>query len=113
MLQSLVFKGKHRPATSVGDSRDGQLPKRFQLEQNYPNPFNPSTQIRYSVAKNGIIGLKVYDLLGREVATLFEGAQRAGDHVATFDADRFASGIYFYRLTSRDFVETKKMILVQ
>jgi hypothetical protein len=88
-------------------------PSEWTLKQNYPNPFNPTTQIRYSVAENGTVELKVYDLLGREVATLFEGAQHAGDYVATFDGDRFASGIYFYRLTSKEFVETRKMILVR
>ena len=93
--------------------RSGQLPNRFELEQNYPNPFNPTTQIRYSVFGQGLASLKVYDLLGREVATIFEGIQRSGDHVATFDGAGLASGVYLYRLNAGRFVETKKLVLLR
>jgi hypothetical protein len=113
MVHSLLFKDKYRPETSVRDSRYGQLPNRFDLEQNYPNPFNPTTHIRYSVPGRGYVSLKVYDLLGREMATLVRSVQPAGDHVAMFDGRELASGVYLFRLSYGNFIETKKMILLQ
>ncbi|HEY6953366.1 MAG TPA: T9SS type A sorting domain-containing protein [Bacteroidota bacterium] len=88
-------------------------PVSYSLAQNYPNPFNPATTIRFSIAKFSVVNLKIYDLLGREVATLVNGAMNAGVHEATFDASRLASGIYFYRLRAGDFSATKKLVLVK
>ncbi|HUI30539.1 MAG TPA: T9SS type A sorting domain-containing protein [Candidatus Acidoferrales bacterium] len=88
-------------------------PTRYALLQNYPNPFNPTTNIRYSVPQNGYVTLKIYNVLGQEVATLFSGVQHAGDYVATFDASRYASGIYFYRLQAGNTSLTKKMVLLK
>ncbi len=85
----------------------------FALQQNYPNPFNPTTKIEYSVPQNGFASLKVYNVLGQEVSTLFSGIQKAGDHYATFDASHFASGVYFYRLQAGNFNSTKKMVLMK
>jgi YVTN family beta-propeller protein len=85
----------------------------FKLEQNYPNPFNPSTTINYSLSQVGSVTLKVYDVLGREIATLVNERKAAGSYTAIFSADRFSSGIYFYRLQSGNFVQTKKMMLVK
>lgn len=90
-----------------------EMPSNFQLSQNYPNPFNPSTEINYSIPKSGLVTLKVYNILGQEVATLYNGFQRAGAYTATFDASKLASGIYLYRLESGNFVQTKKMILMK
>ena len=112
-IHSIVFKDNSHPDGLVGVSRYGQLPNHFDLEQNYPNPFNPTTQIRYSVAGKGYVSLKVFDLLGRDVATLFGGEQRAGDYVATFDAGNYPSGVYFYRLTEGTSEATKKCILLK
>ncbi len=89
------------------------LPSTYTLSQNYPNPFNPTTQIDYSVPKNSFVSLKVYNVLGQEVATLFSGMQKAGNYVATFEASRFASGVYFYRLESASFSSVKKMMLLK
>jgi len=97
--------------TTGVDERNGTLPKVFALSQNYPNPFNPTTQISYSVPQSGYLSLKVYNLLGEEIATLFEGFQPAGNYVATFDGNRLASGVYLYQLKAANFVETKKLIL--
>ncbi|MBC8042995.1 MAG: S8 family serine peptidase [Rhizobacter sp.] len=88
-------------------------PQVFRLEQNYPNPFNPNTVINYQLSANSEVNLKVYDVLGREVATLVNTRQAAGKYAARFNASRFASGIYFYRLQAGSFVETKKMLLVR
>jgi hypothetical protein len=89
------------------------LPEEFTLSQNYPNPFNPSTTIEYQITKSGMTTLKVYNVLGQEVATLVDGVVSAGSHEATFDASRLSSGIYFYTLRSGSFVETKKMVLLK
>ncbi len=89
------------------------VPARFALHQNYPNPFNPSTEIDYSVPKNSFVTLKVYNVLGQEVATLFSGMRIPGQYQATFNASRFASGVYFYRLRAGSYSMTKKMILLK
>lgn len=91
----------------------GQLPDEFFLYQNYPNPFNPSTKISYTLKNSGTVRLSVYDLLGREVAVLANGAQRAGIHEAAFSGAGLASGLYFYRLQTTDEVITKKMTLMK
>ncbi len=85
----------------------------FQLMQNYPNPFNPSTNIQYTINKRGTVSLKVYDVLGREVATLVNEEKPAGVYELTYNAGQLSSGIYFYKLQSGSFVETKKMILMK
>jgi len=86
----------------------------YNLEQNYPNPFNPTTNIRYSIRNAGLVTLKVYDLLGREVATLVNQVQQPGNYQVTFDASRLtSSGMYIYRLQSGSFTRTMKMLLVK
>jgi hypothetical protein len=85
----------------------------YALSQNYPNPFNPSTIISYSIPKSELVELKVYDLLGREVANLVEEEQTAGNYKIEFDASKLSSGIYFYRLQSGGFTNTKKLILLR
>lgn len=87
------------------------LPGEFKLSQNYPNPFNPETTIQYSVPVNGHVSLKVYDLLGNQVATLVEGTLQAGNYDVTFDGIGLAGGVYLYRLTGDHFMETRKFIL--
>ncbi len=93
--------------------KTGNNVKSYSLAQNYPNPFNPTTTIQYSLANTGNVSLKVYDILGREVATLVNGRQTAGEYTVQFNAANLASGIYFYRLQAGDFVQTKKMMLVK
>ncbi|MDP2366422.1 MAG: T9SS type A sorting domain-containing protein [Ignavibacteria bacterium] len=89
----------------------------FSLSQNYPNPFNPSTKISWQSPVSGHQSLKVYDVLGDEVATLLNEEKAAGTYEVTFNAAAatggLASGIYFYRLTAGNFIETKKMILLK
>jgi len=83
----------------------------FHLGQNYPNPFNPTTSIQYAIGSRQFISLKVYDILGKEVATLVNKEKPAGEHKIEFDAGNLSSGIYFYRLIAEKYIETKKMIL--
>ncbi len=100
-------------ALTAVKERPGNLPVKFTLDQNYPNPFNPTTVINYSLPKNGFVTLKVYNVLGQEVANLFSGVQRAGNYQATFDGGKLASGVYIYRLQSGNVSVTKKMILMK
>ncbi len=88
-------------------------PKRFAVSQNYPNPFNPATSIRYELAAKGHVTLKVYDILGRQVASLVDAVQSPGQHDVVFDGSRLASGVYFYRITTGTFVQTMKMVLMK
>lgn len=97
----------------VGVEAAGGLPGEFRLSQNYPNPFNPATQIGYAVPERSRVSLRVYDVLGKEVATLFDGVRPAGEYVAEFNGKGLSSGIYFYRLVSGRFVETKKLVLMK
>jgi outer membrane protein assembly factor BamB len=85
----------------------------YDLEQNYPNPFNPSTTIRYEIPELSFVTLKIYDVLGNEVATLVEEEKQTGKYETEFNAVNLPSGIYFYRLQTGSFVETKKMILLK
>jgi plastocyanin len=85
----------------------------FKLEQNYPNPFNPSTRISYSVPTSTFVNLKVFDIIGNEVATLVNKEQPAGSYQIDFDASKLTGGVYFYQLTTNEFVDTKKMILIK
>ncbi len=89
------------------------IPESYTLQQNYPNPFNPATRIDYSLAKRGSVTLKVYNVVGQEVATLFSGVQEAGRYEASFDAKTLSSGVYLYRLQAGNTTITKKMMLLK
>lgn len=102
------------PVNSPGVNLDDYLlPKSFELSQNYPNPFNPSTTIEYSIPKNAEVTLKIYDIVGREVATLVNEYKSTGKYIVNWNASNLASGPYFYRLSAGDFTQTKKMFLVK
>jgi|WetSurMetagenome_2_1015567.scaffolds.fasta_scaffold21995_2 hypothetical protein len=85
----------------------------FKLNQNYPNPFNPSTKIKFQIKKNCFVLLKVYDILGKDVATLVNKKLQAGTYEVTFNAKEYATGIYFYTLSAGGFVDTKKMLMIK
>lgn len=99
--------------TSVGEERTNNLPPSFQLQQNYPNPFNPSTTIRFSLPQRSHVTLKVFDVLGREVATLVNENLLAGRYSYNFDASNLSNGVYFYKIQASNYIETKKMILMR
>jgi aminopeptidase N len=98
------------PITQVEDQI---VPDKFSLKQNYPNPFNPSTKIKYTLASKAFVVLKVFNILGKEVATLVNNEQDAGSYSVDFDASNLKSGVYFYRIEAGKFIDTKKMILLK
>ena len=89
------------------------IPTEFALSQNYPNPFNPTTTIKFQLPVNSKVSLKVYDILGSEVATLVDEVKEAGYYELSFNANGLASGTYFFRINADNFVQTKKMILIK
>jgi hypothetical protein len=92
---------------------DNTLPTSFALHQNYPNPFNPSTTMRFEIPVPGIVSLKVYNVLGQEVATLVNEMKQPGAYEVTWNADNYPSGVYFYRLSGESFTETRKLIFMR
>jgi|GEM_PF-1025855 len=90
-----------------------QIPNSFALGQNYPNPFNPVTKINFDLPKNGLVTLKIYDVLGREMRIVVNEVKTAGRYVVDFDGSSLSSGTYFYRLEAAGFVDTKKMVLIK
>ncbi|HTY12546.1 MAG TPA: T9SS type A sorting domain-containing protein [Bacteroidota bacterium] len=98
---------------TTGVKKAVQVPAVYALSQNYPNPFNPTTTLVYSIAKAGPVTLKVYDVLGRLVATLVDGRQNPGEYTVQFDARALASGMYFYRIEAGSFSQVKKMMLLK
>lgn len=105
---------KPTTVTSVGNDA---VPQAFYLDQNYPNPFNPSTKIQYTIGNAGLVSLKVYDVLGDEVATLVNSNQEAGSYTVPFNTSNaklnLSSGVYFYRLEAGSFISTKKLVLLK
>lgn len=94
-------------------SEDSNLPKEYSLAQNYPNPFNPETVIKFSVPRTVNGTIKLYDVLGSEILTLFSGRMEAGDNQVSFNASKLPSGVYFYRMKAEGFVSTRKMLLIK
>jgi hypothetical protein len=101
------------PSSVSVQSSSTEVPVRYTLNQNYPNPFNPETRIDFAIPKDGFVTLKVFDILGREVAVVVKENLKAGTYTADFNAAGLNSGIYFYRLQSGSYMETRKMLLVK
>jgi predicted acyl esterase len=102
--------------SSVGDilhEEQNSQPFAYELKQNYPNPFNPATTIEYSIAKAGNVEIKVYDMLGREVKSLVNEYRDAGFHKIFFNASELSSGVYFYKISTTEFSEVKRMVLIK
>ena len=119
-----IYSGFWYANQTLVDVSDKQvIPKNYELYQNFPNPFNPTTKIKYSIpsiqnplsggARGGLVSLKVYDILGREVKTLVNEVKSPGNYEVNFSAIDLASGVYFYRLQAGNFVQTNKMILMK
>ncbi len=95
------------------EEQAGTQPESFRLGQNYPNPFNPSTMISYQIPAAGKVSLRVYDLLGREVAVLVDGIHSTGTHTVSFNGASLSSGVYMVRLTAGSMTATRKMVLAK
>jgi hypothetical protein len=111
-LDFLTIKYRQDFENDVSELK-GTLPSNYVLSQNFPNPFNPRTTIRYSIPISQFVSLKVHDLLGNEVITLVQSMQRAGSHLVEFHSGSLSSGVYFYRITAGNFVETKKLVVIK
>lgn len=98
---------------TVDVSEEEGTPENYSLEQNYPNPFNPSTTIKFRIPESSYVSLKVYNVLGKEIATLVSEEMNAGTYEVKFDASNLSSGVYFYKIESGNFVKTNKMILMK
>ncbi len=113
------YGGRYSPLPDGVEYEDENIPAKFSLSQNYPNPFNPTTTIKYSIPANAgvetqnLASLRIYNILGEEIATLVNERQIPGNYSVTFDASNLASGVYFYTLRVGNFVATKKMILLK
>lgn len=107
------FSAQKDIKTTDVKTADNQIPQAYSLGQNFPNPFNPSTTINFSVPAEGYVSLKVFNTLGQEVATLVNGVRSAGTYTATFDASGLSSGMYFYTIQTKGFMQTKKMVLTK
>ena len=113
ILSGCIINGvQYGTIVSVENENENFTPSEYILN-NFPNPFNSSTNIRYTIPQSGRVRLKVYDLMGKEVAILLDRIQNAGSYDVIFQADGLASGIYFYTLTSGNFTATKKLILLK
>lgn len=99
--------------TTTSVTENGNLPIVYKLHQIFPNPFNPITEIRFDLKNPGLTKLTVFDVLGRQVATLINDDLPAGYHSVRFEGTRFAAGVYFYRIESGKFHDIKKMVLIR
>jgi photosystem II stability/assembly factor-like uncharacterized protein len=109
-----IFKTTNGGGALTGIMYSGNsLPGKYRLGQNYPNPFNPVTHIEFSLPETGFSELKIYDIQGRELLTLAEQELKAGTYIAQWNASGYSSGVYFYKLTSQNFTQTKKMVLIK
>lgn len=113
---ALEWLREYVPSTTIWVSVENpvvEVPQAFYLSDNYPNPFNPTTRIEYSLPEDAYISLKVYNLLGKEVATLFAGVQIAGHYTVPFNGNELAAGVYLYQLRAENFIETKRFVLMK
>ena len=114
-LRKAVKNAKEKFGWILSDVTNNKIivPVKFELYQNYPNPFNPTTIIKYSIPKQSMVSLKVYNMLGEEVAELVNGEKSKGNYQVNFNAKGLSSGIYLYRIKAGNFVQTKKMVLIK
>jgi hypothetical protein len=99
--------------TADVEDENNLLPSQFSLSQNYPNPFNPTTKISFTLPEDRFVNLSIYNLLGQKIQELINGHLSKGTHPITWNGAEFSSGVYFYQLKTKDFSQTKKMILLK
>ena len=108
-----TFTNLTAPSLTLETSSTPTIPKDYELFQNYPNPFNPSTTIKFAIPKRSLVNIKVYDITGKEIATLLNDNKEAGTYSINFNASKLSSGVYFYKITSESFVQIRKMLLLK
>lgn len=108
-----IYKTTNGGITFINIAVSSEIPATFNLSQNYPNPFNPVTEIRFDIPSSEFVTIKIFDALGREISILVNEELKAGKYETSWDASKYPSGIYFYKISSGDFTETRKMILVK
>ena len=109
----LAFLSRELHLTTTSIKLSQKIVKQFYLNQNYPNPFNPTTSIDYYVPKTSFITIKLFDILGRYITTLVNEVKKPGNYTIEFNARQLTSGIYFYKMQSSDFEQTKKLVLIK
>lgn len=107
-----IYANQENLVTGINQNGN-EIPDKYSLTQNYPNPFNPVTNIKFTLPKSGYVKLVVFDIMGREVGVMVNENLNAGSYIADFDASKLSSGIYFYKLITADYTDTKKMMLVK
>ncbi len=112
-MVAAINEAQTKYSTVLSADKFSEIPSGYSLEQNYPNPFNPNTKIRFSISSNEFVTLKVFDVLGNEVANLVNEELTSGIYQYDFDASNLSSGVYYYKLKAGSFSETKKMILIR
>lgn len=111
-LKQMDFDGRYQLSNVINLDINFAV-KEYSLAQNYPNPFNPSTLIKFALPKSGKVTIKVYNSIGKEVATLVDSYKESGNYEVTFDAASLASGVYFYKMTAGEFTQTRKLLLMK
>jgi Secretion system C-terminal sorting domain len=107
------LEGKIKMIGKITGDVQYQIPTTYELSQNFPNPFNPSTTINYQLPQTGHVTLKIYDILGKEIATVINEQKNPGKYAVHFDASRLASGVYIYQIRVNDYLSSKKMMLLK
>jgi hypothetical protein len=111
LVYSTTFSVTQPTITGVLSSTD--IPKEFQLYQNYPNPFNPVTNIKFDIPRSSLVKIRVYDILGKEISDLVNTDMEPGRYEVNWDASNYASGVYFYKIETKDFTKVMKMVLLK
>ena len=109
----IILRTTDAGGITAASENGNQLPNDYRLYQNFPNPFNPTTTIKYSIAKSGSVSLKVFDVTGREVAALVNRKLSAGNYETSFNCENLSGGVYFYKIMSEDFSDTKRMVIIK
>ena len=112
-IEDMFLSAKDVRSTESETDQVINNPLDYKLNQNYPNPFNPVTNMEFGISKSGFVTLKVYDMLGKEVATLVNENLSPGKYTVNFNGSNFASGVYFYRMESGEFRDIKRMVLIK
>ena len=111
-LKQIDYDGSYKYSNEIS-VKINNTPEAFELFQNYPNPFNPTTTIKYKVPIDAYVTLKIYDVVGNEIATLINKRQIAGEYQVVFDGKDFSSGIYYYKLNADEYIDVKKLVLIK